>query len=116
MQSHAPAPLACAALLLPPHAFALPAPTPPSAQAPRSAAHGARPAPGAWSPSALPPFKWAAPTPRPRPPANATAPKVKSWVRYAKFEMKHSNVAGARTCYERALEALGDDANTVRVP
>jgi len=30
--------------------------------------------------------------------------------------MKHSNVAGARACYERGLEALGEDANTVRAP
>lgn len=41
-------------------------------------------------------------------------PSVKAWVRYAKFEMGQSNVAGARSCYERALEALGEDAHTVR--
>jgi crooked neck len=40
-------------------------------------------------------------------------PSVKAWVRYAKFEMKHgAAVARARQCYERALEALGEDANT----
>jgi hypothetical protein len=41
-------------------------------------------------------------------------PSVKAWVRYAKFELSHNNVAGARSCYERAMEALGEDANTVR--
>jgi len=33
--------------------------------------------------------------------------------RYAKFEMQVHEVARARTCYERGLEALGEDANTV---
>lgn len=33
-------------------------------------------------------------------------------MRYAKFEMKHANVSRARACYERALEALGEDADT----
>jgi hypothetical protein len=41
-------------------------------------------------------------------------PTVKAWVRYAKFEMQHNDVTRARTCYERALEALGDDGHTVR--
>lgn len=40
-------------------------------------------------------------------------PTVKSWVRYAKFEMKEGEVARARRCYERAVEELGDDAQTV---
>lgn len=50
-------------------------------------------------------------TPHTPPPSRS---QIKAWVRYAKFEMKHSNVALARGCYERALEALGEDANTVR--
>lgn len=33
--------------------------------------------------------------------------------RYAKFEMQVHEVARARTCYERGLEAMGEDANTV---
>lgn len=41
-------------------------------------------------------------------------PTVKSWVRYAKFEMKEGEVAKARRCYERAVEELGEDAQTVR--
>lgn len=41
-------------------------------------------------------------------------PTVKSWVRYAKFEMKEGEVARARRCYERAVEELGEDAQTVR--
>lgn len=40
-------------------------------------------------------------------------PTVKSWVRYAKFEMKEGEVARARRCYERAVEELGEDAQTV---
>ena len=40
-------------------------------------------------------------------------PSVKAWVRYAKFEMTNGNVGGARTCYERALEAMGEDAHNV---
>lgn len=39
-------------------------------------------------------------------------PAVKAWVRYAKFEMKSGgDVAAARSCYERAVEELGEDAN-----
>ena len=41
-------------------------------------------------------------------------PSVKAWVRYAKFEMKNGDVALARQCYERAVESLGDEAQTVR--
>lgn len=40
-------------------------------------------------------------------------PSVKAWVRYAKFELQNNDVARARSCYERAMEALGEDANTV---
>lgn len=43
-------------------------------------------------------------------------PSVKAWVRYAKFELQHNDVPRARACYERAMEELGDDANTVRRP
>ena len=33
-------------------------------------------------------------------------------MRYAKFEMKSGgDVAAARSCYERAVEELGEDAN-----
>ena len=42
-------------------------------------------------------------------------PSVKAWVRYAKFEMSNGNVALARNCYERAVESLGEDGQTVRV-
>jgi crooked neck len=41
-------------------------------------------------------------------------PSVKAWVRYAKFELQHNDVARARSCYERAMEALGEDSHTVR--
>jgi crooked neck len=41
-------------------------------------------------------------------------PSVKAWVRYAKFEMSNGNVALARRCYERAVESLGEDGQTVR--
>ena len=41
-------------------------------------------------------------------------PSVKAWVRYAKFEMSNGNVALARNCYERAVESLGEDGQTVR--
>ena len=41
-------------------------------------------------------------------------PSVKAWVRYAKFEMKNGEVARARSCYERSIEELGEDAQTVR--
>lgn len=40
-------------------------------------------------------------------------PTVKAWVRFAKFEMQNGEVARARRCYERAVEELGDDAQTV---
>jgi hypothetical protein len=33
--------------------------------------------------------------------------------RYAKFEMSVHEVVRARACYERALEQLAEDANTV---
>jgi hypothetical protein len=36
-----------------------------------------------------------------------------SWVRYAKFELGNGEVALARRCYERAVEELGEDAQTV---
>jgi crooked neck len=42
-------------------------------------------------------------------------PTVKAWVRYAKFEMKNGEVGRARRCYERAVEELGEDAQTVRI-
>ena len=41
-------------------------------------------------------------------------PSVKAWVRYAKFEMKNGDIGLARQCYERAVESLGDEAQTVR--
>ena len=41
-------------------------------------------------------------------------PTVKSYVRYAKFEMRNGDVARSRRCYERAVEELGEDAQTVR--
>lgn len=40
-------------------------------------------------------------------------PSVKAWVRFAKFELQNNDVARSRSCYERAMEALGEDANTV---
>ena len=40
-------------------------------------------------------------------------PSVKAWVRYAKFEMKNGQVGLARTCYERAVGEMGEDAQTV---
>ena len=40
-------------------------------------------------------------------------PTVKSYVRYAKFEMRNGDVARSRRCYERAVEELGEDAQTV---
>lgn len=40
-------------------------------------------------------------------------PTVQAWVRYAKFEMQNSDVARARACYERAVEQLAEDAQTV---
>lgn len=36
-------------------------------------------------------------------------PSIKSWVRYAKFEMKSRRIGLARHCYERAIEELGED-------
>eukprot|EP00983_Pelagomonas_calceolata_P093266 1157757-Pelagomonas_calceolata.AAC.13 len=35
-----------------------------------------------------------------------------SWIRYAKFEMQNGKVGLARQCYERAVEELGEDAQT----
>lgn len=40
-------------------------------------------------------------------------PTVKAWVRYAKFEMQNGEVALARGCYERAVEELAEDGETV---
>ena len=40
-------------------------------------------------------------------------PTVKAYVRYAKFEMQNGDIPRARACYERAVEQLGDDAQTV---
>ncbi|KAF5835195.1 crooked neck-like protein 1-like protein [Dunaliella salina] len=37
---------------------------------------------------------------------------IKSWIRYAKFEMQNGKVGLARQCYERAVEELGEDAQT----
>ncbi len=42
-------------------------------------------------------------------------PSVKAWVRYAKFEMKNGQIGLARTCYERAVGEMGEDAQTVSV-
>ena len=42
-------------------------------------------------------------------------PTVKAWVRYAKFEMQNGEVALARQCYERAVEELGEDGETVSI-
>ncbi len=41
-------------------------------------------------------------------------PTVKAYVRYAKFEMRNGDVVRSRRCYERAVEELGEDAQTVR--
>lgn len=41
-------------------------------------------------------------------------PTVKAWVRYAKFEMQNGEVGLARKCYERAVEELAEDGETVR--
>ncbi len=43
-------------------------------------------------------------------------PTVKSYVRYAKFEMRNGDVLRSRRCYERAVEELGEDAQTVKGP
>lgn len=40
-------------------------------------------------------------------------PTVKAWVRYAKFEMQNGEIGLARKCYERAVEELGEDGETV---
>lgn len=43
-------------------------------------------------------------------------PRVpQAWVRYAKFEMQNGEVGLARRCYERAVDELGEDAQTVRL-
>ena len=42
-------------------------------------------------------------------------PEVKSWVRYAKFEMKSGDVARARTVYERSVQELEGEANMVGI-
>ena len=41
-------------------------------------------------------------------------PTVKAWVRFAKFEMQNGEIPLARACYERAVEQLGEDAQTVQ--
>lgn len=40
-------------------------------------------------------------------------PEVKSWVRYAKFEMKSGDVPRARAVYERAVQELEGEADMV---
>ena len=40
-------------------------------------------------------------------------PTVKAWVRYAKFEMQNGEIGLARKCYERAVEELAEDGETV---
>ena len=40
-------------------------------------------------------------------------PTVKAWVRFAKFEMQNGDVGRARQSYERAVEQLAEDAQTV---
>ena len=42
-------------------------------------------------------------------------PEIKSWVRYAKFEMQSGHVARARAVYERAVQELEGEAQMVRV-
>jgi HAT (Half-A-TPR) repeat len=42
-------------------------------------------------------------------------PEVKSWVRYAKFEMKSGDVARARAVYERSVQELEGEANMVNM-
>lgn len=42
-------------------------------------------------------------------------PTVKAWVRYAKFEMQNGDIGRARQCYERAVEQLAEDSQTVRM-
>ena len=36
-------------------------------------------------------------------------PEVKNWIKYAKFEEKHSYIHSARRIYERAVEFFGED-------
>lgn len=38
---------------------------------------------------------------------------TQAWVRYAKFEMQHGQIGLARQCYERAVEELGEEGQTV---
>ena len=38
-------------------------------------------------------------------------PKVKTWVKFAKFEERQNMVANARTIFEKALEYLGEEAH-----
>ena len=40
-------------------------------------------------------------------------PTVKAWVRYAKFEMQNGEIGLARKCYERSVEELAEDGETV---
>ena len=35
--------------------------------------------------------------------------QVKNWIKFAKFEEKHGNVAGAREVYERAVDFFGEE-------
>ena len=35
--------------------------------------------------------------------------QVKNWIRFAKFEEKHGNIAGARGVYERAVDFFGEE-------
>ena len=36
-------------------------------------------------------------------------PEVKNWIKYAKFEEKHSYIGSSRRVYERAVEFFGED-------
>ena len=40
-------------------------------------------------------------------------PCVKAWVRFAKFEAQSGEFSRARGCYERAVQELGEDGQTV---
>ncbi len=40
-------------------------------------------------------------------------PSVRSWVRFAKFELRSGDVARSRQTYERALQDLGEEAQSV---
>ena len=42
-------------------------------------------------------------------------PTVKAWVRFAKFEMQNGEVGLARKSYERAVEELAEDGETVSI-